>query len=447
MSVLARMRQHAGAVFWASFINSTALCAQEPAPRPLLSAPLSVAPAPPQPTAPATTADLNAQFRAFVADYRATAIQAGIDPQIYDSSMAGLARNPRVEQLNLQQPEFVKPIWSYLDGAVSPARIAKGQAMLAAYAPALANIEQRYGVQKEILVAIWGIESDFGALMGNFNMFDALATLGYAGPRADFGRRELLNALRLEQQEHYAPTQMTSSWAGAFGQTQFVPSAFLKYAMDGDGDGRRDLWRSPADALASAANLLLQSGWERNAVWGYEIVLPASFPYEFADLDKPTTISYWRRIGVRAAGGLDLPDSDARAAIYLPAGARGPAFMVFDNFHTVLKYNNAGSYALAVCTLADRLKGLPPIVAAWPRNETPLTRLEQLALQTYLQKLGFDPGPLDGVLGRQGRSALRAWQIARRVIPDGFATQSMLQQIEREVSAQGTNTPMTGSKQ
>ncbi len=399
----------------------------------------------PQPAPVAS--DPDAQFRAFVAGFRAAAVQAGIDPELYDASMAGIARNPRVEDLNLQQPEFVKPIWAYLDGAVSLARITRGQAMLAAYAPALASIEQRFGVQKEVLVAIWGIESDFGQQMGGFNMFEALATLGYQGPRSDFGRRELIDALRMEQQEHFVPAQMTSSWAGAFGQTQFIPSAFLKYAVDGDGDGRRDLWHSPADALASAANLLVQSGWERNAAWGYEVVLPANFPYEFADLDKPSTITAWRNLGIRAAGGWQLPLSDARASIFLPAGAHGPAFMVFDNFRTVLKYNNAASYALAVCTLADRMKGFPPVMASWPRYETPLTRPEQLALQTGLQRLGFAPGPLDGILGRQGRAALRAWQKSHARVPDGFATESVLQEIERELAGQATNTATTGPKQ
>ncbi|HEY6579372.1 MAG TPA: lytic murein transglycosylase, partial [Rhizomicrobium sp.] len=265
-------------------------------------------PAPPAPEAP------DAQFGAFVAGFRTTAVQAGIDPQVYDASVAGIARNPRVEALNLEQPEFVKPVWAYLDGAVSPQRIAEGQAKLIADAGMLDAIAQRFGVQKEILVAIWGIESDYGEEMGNFDIFEALATLAYQGPRSDFGRRELLDALRIEQQEHFAPAQMRSSWAGAFGQTQFVPSAFLRYAVDGDGDGKRDLWHSPADALASAANLLAQSGWERGAPWGYEVVLPPNFPYELADPDKPGTITVWRNLGVRAAGGWALPVSDARAA-------------------------------------------------------------------------------------------------------------------------------------
>jgi membrane-bound lytic murein transglycosylase B len=271
--------------------------------------------------------------------------------------------------------------------------------------------------------------------MGSFDMFEALATLAYDGPRSDFGRRELLNALRMAQQERLVPAQMTSSWAGAFGQTQFLPSTFFRYAVDDDGDGRRDLWHSPSDALASAANLLAQSGWERGAPWGYEVTLPPGFPYELADLDKTSTISTWRNMNVRAASGLALPRSEALSSIYLPAGARGPAFIVYDNFRTVLKYNNAASYALAVCMLGDRLKNYPPIMAAWPRDEMPLSRDERLALQTELMKLGFDPGALDGVMGRQGRTALRAYQKARGLVPDGFPTETLLERMERELAA------------
>jgi membrane-bound lytic murein transglycosylase B len=386
------------------------------------------------PPAIAAPADQDTKFRSFLAEFRTTALDTGIDPQIYDSAMAGIARNPRVEALNLEQPEFVKPIWEYLAGAVSSERIANGHALLASWGAVLANIEQRFGVQKEILVAIWGIESDYGRQMGSFDMFEALTTLAYDGPRSDFGRRELLDALRMEQQERLVPAQMTSSWAGAFGQTQFLPSTFLRYAVDGDGDGRRDLWHSPSDALASAANLLAQSGWERGAPWGYEVTLPTGFSYELADLDKTNTISTWRNMNVRAASGLALPHSEALSSIYLPAGARGPAFIVYDNFRTVLKYNNAASYALAVCTLGDRLKNDPPIMAAWPRDEMPLTRDERLALQADLKKLGFDPGALDGVMGRQGRAALRAFQKARRLIPDGFATENLLERMERELA-------------
>ena len=385
------------------------------------------------PPAPPMPADQDAKFSAFIASFRNSALSAGISPQIYDSSVAGLARDPRVEALNLQQPEFSKPIWAYLEGAVSPGRIAEGQQLLARDSAMLASIEQRFGVQKEILVAIWGIESDYGAKMGSFDIFDALATLAYDGPRSDFGRRELLDALQIEQTERFAPAEMTSSWAGAFGQTQFVPSAFLRFAVDGDGDGRRDLWHSPADALASAANLLVQSGWERGAPWGYQVQLPANFPYEYADPDRVSTITAWRNLGVRGLGGWDLPASEARAAIYLPAGARGPAFMTFDNFRTVLKYNNAGSYALAVCALADGYLGRSPIVASWPTDEMPLSRNERIALQTDLARLGFDAGAPDGILGPKARAALRAYQKSRGLTPDAFATEALLTRIARDL--------------
>jgi membrane-bound lytic murein transglycosylase B len=268
--------------------------------------------------------------------------------------------------------------------------------------------------------------------LGSFNIFEALATLAYGGPRVDFGRRELIDALRIAQQERFRPEEMTSSWAGAFGQMQFVPSSFLRYAVDGDGDGRRDLWRSPADALASAANLLARSSWEAGAAWGYQVTLPANFAYEEADIDNVRTITAWRNLGVRATPGWELPVSDARAAIYLPAGGGGPAFIVFDNFRTLLKYNNAASYALAVCLLGDRLKGFPPIAAAWPSDAWPLSRPERLALQADLAKLGLYAGTPDGILGSQTRKAVRGYQKSRGLVPDGYASEQLLRRMELE---------------
>jgi membrane-bound lytic murein transglycosylase B len=377
----------------------------------------------------------DSKFRTFIAAFRADAIHQGIDPEIYDSATAAIARNPRVEALNLEQPEFAKPIWEYLASELSPERIAGGQHLLAADAPMLDAIEKRFGVQREILVAIWGIETDYGRGMGGFNIFEALATLAYDGPRADFGRRELLDALKIAQQERFRPADMTSSWAGAFGQTQFVPSSFLRYALDGDGDGRRDLWGSAADALASAADLLAQSSWEAMAPWGYRVILPANFPYEDADLGDLRPITSWRNSGVVAAAGWQLPVSDARAAIYLPAGAAGPAFIVFDNFRTLLKYNNAASYALAVCLLSDRLKGYAPIAAQWPMDSLPLSRSERLALQGGLARLGLDPGSADGILGSQTRKAVRAYQKSRGIVPDGYPSEQLLVRIEQELVA------------
>jgi membrane-bound lytic murein transglycosylase B len=399
----------------------------------LMTGPVGAAPRP-QPPDPVA----KARFEDFVRDFRATALDSGIAAQTYDRSMAGISLNPRVQQLNLQQPEFIKPVWEYLDGAVSADRIAKGQQMMAAEATPLANIEQRFGVPREILVAIWGIESDYGTAMGSFNMFEALSTLAYDGPRSEFARRELINAMKMEEREHYDPSQMTSSWASAFGQTQFVPSSFLEYAVDGDGDGKVDLWRSSADALASSANLLENAGWEKGATWGYEIALPASFPFEDANIDSTKSLSEWRKLGVTAASGTELSKSDAQAAVIVPAGARGPAFLVFDNFRVVLKYNNAVSYALAVCELADRLKGGAPILHTWPRDEVALTRDELVAFQYNLKKLGYEPGEADGIFGRKAKAALRAYQKAQGLPADGFATQGLLVRMERDVVAKGS---------
>jgi membrane-bound lytic murein transglycosylase B len=231
---------------------------------------------------------------------------------------------------------------------------------------------------------------------------------------------------------------MTASWAGAFGQTQFVPSAFLQYGVDGDGDGHVDLWHSPADALASAANLLQSAGWEKGAGWGYEVTVPAGFPFEDANIDSTKSLNEWRKLGVTTVNGASLPKSEAHAAIIIPAGARGPAFVAYDNFRVVLRYNNAVSYALAVCTLADRLKGGAPIAHSWPREEVALTRDELVAFQSNLKKLGFDPGDADGVFGRKARAALRSYQKARGMAADGFATQDLLVRMERELVNKGS---------
>jgi membrane-bound lytic murein transglycosylase B len=377
----------------------------------------------------------DAQFAAFVRDFRAQALAAGITAQTYDASMTGLLRDPDIEALNLNQPEFSKPIWSYLDGAVSDDRVTHGLMAMQNYSAALSSIESRYGVPKEILVAIWGMESNFGSAMGNFNMFDALATLAYAGPRAEYARKELIDALKMEQEENLAPAQMTASWAGAFGNTQFVPSAFLRYAVDGDGDGRRDLWHSVPDALASTANLLAQSGWTRGEHCEQEVTLPSGFAYELADGETQKSIDDWRALGVTRPSGAALSPSSTQAAILLPAGAHGPAFFVYGNFKTVLLYNNSVSYALGVCYLAHRLAGGAPITATWPRYEQPLSRNDRLAMQMDLKTLGFDPGDIDGLLGRHVRAELRLYQKARGLPADGFPTQSLLQRLTQEMAA------------
>ena len=377
-------------------------------------------------------------FADFLKDFRASALAAGIPAATYDAATKDIARNQRVSDLNLNQPEFSKSVWDYLDTAVSAQRITDGRALLVGDADILAPISAKYGVPKEILVSIWGNESNYGRSMGRYNMFEALATLAYAGPRTDYARPQMIAAMRMMQRENYAAADMTSSWAGAFGQTQFVPTTFLNEAVDGDGDGKIDLWNNVPDALASTANVISRAGWKNGRPWGTEVALPAGFAFEEADLGHTKPVAEWTRLGVKTMAGGALPPDGEAASLYLPAGARGPAFLVFPNFKTIFSYNNAASYALAVCLLADQLKGAPAVAAAWPRDIAPLSRDERLALQNSLLALGYQIGSADGLIGRKTRAALRAWQKSHAIPADGYATPELLTGIAMEAKAKAT---------
>ena len=391
----------------------------------------TVAPAVRIPVQPAPPNSGNPRFDAFLVGARAEAISQGIRPEVFDRATAGITPIASIAASNANQPEFTKPVWAYLDSAVSARRVKDAQAMLGRHGDVLDRIAGQYGVPKEILVAIWGMETDFGADSGGINLFAALATLAYDGPRMSYARPEFLAALKIYQQQQYPVSEMVASWAGAFGQTQFTPTTFLKFAADGDGDGRIDLWRSAPDALASAAGLLQGQGWKTGQPWGFEVILPKGFAYEDADTDTLRPIREWRSRGVKAYSGA-LPDTDDSAAIYLPAGAKGPAFLLFPNFNVILKYNNAASYALAVGLLADRMAGAAPVKHSWPRDERPLSRDERLRFQTALNRQGFDVGTPDGVLGRKTRSALRQYQKSRGLPADGFATAALLERLDKD---------------
>jgi membrane-bound lytic murein transglycosylase B len=411
-------------------------CAARPAPiapQPPVPLPAPVAQAPSLPPLPPMGGD--EKFQAFVRDFESVVLAEGITPETYNRAMAGVTPVPAIQSIIDEQPEFVRPVWSYLDNTVSAGRVTRGRALLADNAALLSGIEARTGVPKEILVAIWGMETDYGHDVGSYNLFATLVTQAYDGPRQNYDQQELIAALRLLQQNDYVPSQMVSSWAGAIGQTQFMPSTFFKYATDGDGDGKIDLWHSAADALASTAILFQREGWEAGKPWGYEVRLPAGFAaYQDADLGNLKPVSEWASRGVTLVSGAVLPQGDDMAALYLPAGAHGPALLLLNNFRQIMKYNNAASYALAVSLLADRMMDRPSIQASWPRGEKPLSRADRLRFQTDLAALGYDSGQLDGLLGRKTRIALRQYQMARGLPADAYPTASMLALLDNDAS-------------
>lgn len=375
----------------------------------------------------------HASFEAWVEDFRARARTEGIDEATLAAAFDEVRYQPRIIELDRSQPEFVRPIWEYLDTAVSSTRIGQGRAKLSEHAGTAREMERRYGVPREIVTAIWGIESNYGGNFGSFSTIDALATLGYDGRRRDFARGELMAALRILQQGDISRERMQGSWAGAMGHTQFLPSSFERHAVDGDGDGRRDIWGSIPDVMASTANYLAEAGWRPGQPWGVEVVLPDGFDYAQTELSTRLSSQEWAAQGVRPLAGKALPDFDA-ASVIAPAGAQGPAFLVGPNYRTILRYNNATSYALAVGTLADGIAGRGLIVQAWPRHEQPLSRSQVREMQRRLNAEGFDTGSPDGVLGPNTRRGLRQYQRSIGQTPDGFATRRLLERLQSEQS-------------
>lgn len=371
-----------------------------------------------------------ADFQAWLRDFRRQARTEGISEATLSRALDGVRYRPRVIELDRSQPEFVRPIWQYLDTAVSQARVSQGRAKLAEHRDTARRMEQRYGVPAEIIVAIWGIESNYGGNFGDFSTLEALATLAFDGRRSDFARGELLAALRIIEAGDIAPERMVGSWAGAMGHTQFIPSSFEAYAVDGDGDGRRDIWGSIPDVMASTANYLARAGWQPGQPWFVEVRLPSDFDYAQTELTTRRSSQEWAAQGVSRLGGGSLPAFD-QASVLAPAGAQGPAFLVGPNYRAILRYNNATSYALAVGTLADRIAGRDGIRSDWPRDEQPLSRSQVREMQQALNARGFDVGAPDGVMGPNTRRGLRDYQRSIGVTPDGFATLSLLQRLQR----------------
>jgi len=374
-------------------------------------------------------AALQRGFAEWVAAYRKTARAAGIDEATLHAAFDEVQYLPRVVELDRAQPEFTRAIWDYLDSAITSQRVALGQDKLAQLRTETDAAAARYGVPASVVVAIWGIESNYGSNYGNTPTIDALATLGFEGRREAWARGQLLSALKILQNGDIARARMIGSWAGAMGQTQFLPSNFLAYAVDADGDGRRDIWDSMSDVMASTANFLARSGWQAGQPWGVEVQLPPGFDYGRADTEMRQPTAQWASEGVRAVQGAPLP-TFADGAILLPAGARGPAFLIGPNFRAILRYNNSTSYALAVGLLAQRLADGPGVQTPWPRDLPALTRSQLLALQTALNQRGFATGAPDGMMGPATRDGLRRYQRSVGLPADGYPTLELLQRLQ-----------------
>ncbi len=366
-------------------------------------------------------------FPQWLEGVRQEALGRGLDPAIIEAALSGVEPIPRIIELDRRQPEFTLTFWKYLDGRVNARRIKRGRELLVKHRALLEKVQRKYGVQPRFLIAFWGLESDFGNHTGIFPLIGAVATLAHDPRRDKFFRAQLLAALGIMAAKDI-PTDVKSSWAGAMGAFQFIPTTSRDFAVDFDGDGRRDLWGSLPDGLASAANYLSGSGWRGNRTWGREVRLPPGFDLNLADMDMQKPLAEWQRLGVRRMNGRDLPQVDVMGSVILPAGFNGPAFMVYRNYRTILVWNRSLLYAVAVGHLADRLGGKGPLMTARSK-EIPLSRADVADLQKRLMERGFDPGGADGVVGPKTRRAIKAFQRSARLPPDGYPSAGLIERL------------------
>ncbi|PZO64042.1 MAG: lytic murein transglycosylase [Paracoccus denitrificans] len=375
---------------------------------------------------PAASPGDEAGLQAWVQNFRPRALAAGITPATFNRSMAIARFNPEVIRLDRKQAEFSRPVWLYLDSAVSDVRVAQGRQMARQHARTLAAVEARYGVPREIVLAVWGMESNFGSNRGRMQVIPSLATLAYEGRRAQMFENQLIAALKIIQAGDTDPAHLLGSWAGAMGHTQFMPTSFLEYAVDFTGDGRRDIWSDdPTDSLASTAAYLARNGWQRGQAWGTEVQLPGGF----SAVGKSTRRSsaQWAAAGVTRKGGGALPQGTG--SIIRPAGANGPAFLILDNFRSILRYNNSDNYALGVAYLGEAIAGRQGIIGAWPRSDRPLSQNERMEIQRLLTQRGFYRDEIDGKMGSGTMEAISAFQRSAGVPADGYPTSILLGQL------------------
>ncbi len=363
---------------------------------------------------------------AWVLGFRARAATRGISPTVLDAAFRHAGFLPGVIERDRNQTEFTRSTEDYLAIAVSDERLALGRQMLVEWGPVLGEIESRYGVEKHVTCAIWGLESFYGTRRGNVPVISALSTLAYEGRRGAFFEGQLVAALKILAHGDITPERMTGSWAGAMGHTQFIPTSYLAYAVDFRGDGRRDIWSDdPTDALASTASYLARSGWTHGQPWGVEVRLPAGFDPGLAGRGTPRAMAAWTALGLRDMDGRQVPDHGA-ASVLIPAGVGGPAFLVFHNFNVIARYNNAENYVLGVGHLADRLAGGPPIRGTFPPDAQGMTLADRQELQRRLTAAGYDTQGSDGVIGAKTRAAISAYQRARGLPETGEPSRALL---------------------
>lgn len=378
-------------------------------------------------------AQTEAQFQAWVQDFKKHARQQGISQPTLDKAFANVRLNQRVLELDRRQPEFTRTFWQYFEATVTPWRIERGTALFDEHRTLLDDVTDKYGVPGRFLVAFWGMETNYGGFTGNIPIIEALATLSFNPRRSDFFSKQLIDALRILDQGHIALDDMKGSWAGAMGQTQFMPYNYIHYAVDGDGSGKKDLWNSLPDVFHSSGNFLNKLGWKKEENWGREVSLPKNFNYALADGSTMRPLSEWREMGVMLADGRQVPDADISAALLIPSDYRGPIFLVYHNFFVIKRWNNSNSYALAVGHLADRLIGRDALISTKPHDDEALSHQHLSELQQRLNKLGYNVGQIDGVAGTRTRQALRQFQVDRAMPADGFPSMHLLNVI-REVS-------------
>jgi membrane-bound lytic murein transglycosylase B len=372
-------------------------------------------------------------FQACLQNIRSDAIQQGVPVSVIDTAFRGLTPDQKVVDLDSRQPEFTLTYGKYVGSSVTPDRIAKGQQKVAQYRGLLDALEREYGVPPQYLVSFWGMETNYGTFMGDFQALRSVATLACMTKRVAFFSGETIAALKILANNHMTSQQMRGSWAGAMGNMQFMPSTFVKWAVDRDGNGKIDIWTSMPDAFASAANFLRGIGFKPGLPATDEVVLPANFPLEQADMSVEKPVRAWAALGVKRAGGAALPASDEPASIILPAGWRGPAFILYPNFKAVMNWNRSTLYALSVAILAQQIAGGPAVMQPAPADDEPLTRNTVIDLQTRLGRLGFYTEETDGLLGPKTRSAVRMFQKQIGLPADGHPTPALVARLQQAV--------------